>query len=42
MELATALTVLAARLPRLTLADQPTWSPYATQRLCTRLSVASA
>ncbi|MGW2666405.1 cytochrome P450 [Nocardia tengchongensis] len=42
MELATALTTLTTRLPRLGLAEQPAWRPYTTQRICTRLTVCAA
>lgn len=41
MELMTALTTLATRLPRLTLASQPSWCSYTTQRLCSSLPVAA-
>lgn len=39
MEMATALTTLATRLPGLALAAPPTWRPYTTQRLCSHFPV---
>ncbi|MEU6610107.1 cytochrome P450 [Streptomyces shenzhenensis] len=41
MELAVALTTLATRLPRLSLAGKPTWRAYTTQRLCSTFPVTS-
>lgn len=42
MELDCALTALTTRLPHLTLAGQPDWRPFTTQRLCRSFPVALA
>lgn len=41
MEMVTALTALATKLPGLKLADEPTWRPYTIQRLCSSFPVTS-
>lgn len=42
MEIAVALKTLSTCLPRLTLAAEPTWRTYTTQRLCSVLPVMTA
>lgn len=42
MEMAIALTTLATRLPRLTMASQPSWRANTTQRLCSSFPVTSS
>ncbi|MFJ7146722.1 cytochrome P450 [Streptomyces sp. NPDC100445] len=39
IEVGAAVTALASRVPRLSLAGEPAWSTYTTQRLCTAFPV---